>query len=69
VISALWCARKIPSARLFSHATGFVVPSLVSAGAIVSTRPICANASASVAQLGGFRFEVAAPGMPTADTG
>ncbi|SMC69923.1 hypothetical protein SAMN05660733_01317 [Lentzea albidocapillata] len=49
VINALWCARKIPSARLFSHATGFAVPSLVSSGAIVSTRPICANASASVA--------------------
>jgi hypothetical protein len=49
VISALWCVRKIPSACLFSHTTGFAVPSLVSSGAIMSTRPICANASASVA--------------------
>ncbi|SER25836.1 hypothetical protein SAMN05216188_109186 [Lentzea xinjiangensis] len=67
--SALWCARKIPSACLFSHVTAVSPPSLVSAGAMVSTRPIWANASASVAWFGGFRLDTAAPGMPTADTG
>nr|WP_184689946.1 hypothetical protein [Saccharothrix tamanrassetensis] len=57
--SALWCTRKIGSARAFRARARNV-------GRISITRPIWANASASAAGDGGNRFDCSAPGTPTA---
>jgi hypothetical protein len=59
--SALWCSRKMGSAQPLTHRTirGR------NAGFSSSTSPICANASASVVNVGGHRFD-RWPGTPTA---
>lgn len=62
--SALWCTRKIDSARPFTHATRRGR----NAGRTTSTTPICANANASAAADGGARFD-RCPGVPTALAG
>lgn len=62
--SALWCTRKIGSARRFTHAT----KRGRNTGRTSSTTPICVNASASAAADGGARFD-RSPGTPTALAG
>lgn len=65
--NALWCTRKIGNARAFSARATEVRPRNV--GRTSSTKPTWASASASAAADGGFRFDSAAPGTPTALTG
>nr|WP_041315339.1 hypothetical protein [Saccharothrix espanaensis] len=60
--SALWCTRKIGSARAFRRGARNV-------GRTSTTSPICASASASATGDGGNRFDSAAPGTPTALAG
>ncbi len=59
---AVWCTRKIGSARAFNHGARNV-------GRISTTSPIWANAGANAAGDGGNRFDVSAPGTPTALSG
>lgn len=65
--NALWCTRKIGSARAFSARA--IDHRARNDGRTSSTNPTCANASASAAADGGDRFDSAAPGTPTALAG
>jgi hypothetical protein len=51
--SALWCTRKIGNARPLTHAT----TRGRNTGRTSSASPICANANASAAVVGGARFD------------
>ncbi len=72
-IIAVWCHRKIVIADRFTRATVDQAPGrrMTRASGSRSSRasPHWARPNAAAASVGGFRFDIAAPGTPTMDAG